>query len=305
EREISDRESLSEETIGPESLASNQSTQIYFTQAMARMRKGIFLDPEKVVLKTPEQRKTSVERYLNYKDRKETQELIDELEKELEIISRIENSLSKHSGQEKELIAQTKQTENTQTQERFSIKNFLLENSYLVQFKEKEASGKSLSKAEKAKQERIYDLRDKVFSNIKKELVKYITKQQLKIKRTTFEPQPNKKAMYRIDRNNFFVKPKNSTVYTPKEVSIEVESEEVEVVETSTQQIPETEGTGEISENVSDNREIAETGRSISEEEISYLNYLESQIDTLKISAIENENTRNRLTNLLRVNEQD
>jgi hypothetical protein len=43
----------------------------------------------------------------------------------------------------------------------------------LVQFKEKEASGKSLSKTEKAKQERIYDLRDKVFSNIKKELVKY------------------------------------------------------------------------------------------------------------------------------------
>jgi len=43
----------------------------------------------------------------------------------------------------------------------------------LVQFKEKETSGKSLSKAEKVKQEHIYDLRDKVFSNIKKELVKY------------------------------------------------------------------------------------------------------------------------------------
>jgi len=43
----------------------------------------------------------------------------------------------------------------------------------LVQFKEKEASGKSLSKAEQAKKNRINDLRDKVFSNIKKELVKY------------------------------------------------------------------------------------------------------------------------------------
>ena len=53
------------------------------------------------------------------------------------------------------------------------IKDYLLENSYLVQFQAKEASGKSLSKAEQAKQERIYDLRDKVFSNIKKELVKY------------------------------------------------------------------------------------------------------------------------------------
>jgi type I restriction-modification system DNA methylase subunit len=25
--------------------------------------------------------------------------------------------------------------------------------------------------------------------------------------------------MYRIDRNNFFIKPKKSTIYTPKEVS--------------------------------------------------------------------------------------
>jgi transposase len=62
---------------------------------------------------------------------------------------------------------------NEASEKYYPIKDYLLENSYLVQFKEKEASGKSLSKAEKAKQERIYDLRDKVFSNIKKELVKY------------------------------------------------------------------------------------------------------------------------------------
>ena len=53
------------------------------------------------------------------------------------------------------------------------IKDYLLENSRLVHFKEKEASGKSLTKAEQAEQKRIYDLRDKVFSNIKKGLVKY------------------------------------------------------------------------------------------------------------------------------------
>lgn len=72
------------------------------------------------------------------------------------------------------LIIYTKMTTTTKTEEKFyPIKNYLLQHSHLVQFKEKEASGKSLSKAEKAKRERIYDLRDKVFSNIKKELVKY------------------------------------------------------------------------------------------------------------------------------------
>ena len=62
---------------------------------------------------------------------------------------------------------------NTQNQECFSIKNFLLEKSLLVQFQAKEAVGKSLSKAEQAKEKRIYDLRDKVFANMQKELAKY------------------------------------------------------------------------------------------------------------------------------------
>jgi hypothetical protein len=55
----------------------------------------------------------------------------------------------------------------------FPIKNFLLKKSLLVQFQAKEASGQSLSKAEQAKERRIYDLRDKVFDNIQKELAKY------------------------------------------------------------------------------------------------------------------------------------
>ena len=67
----------------------------------------------------------------------------------------------------------TRLKRNEASEKYYPIKDYLLENSYLVQFKEKEASGKSLSKTEKAKQNRIHDLRDKVFSNIKKELVKY------------------------------------------------------------------------------------------------------------------------------------
>ena len=62
---------------------------------------------------------------------------------------------------------------NEASEKYYPIKDYLLENSYLVQFQEKEASGKNLSKAEQTKQNRIHDLRDKVFSNIKKELVKY------------------------------------------------------------------------------------------------------------------------------------
>ena len=65
EREISDRESSSEEIIESESLVSNQNIQIYFTQAMTRMRKGTFLDPKDVILKTPAQRKTASEEYLS------------------------------------------------------------------------------------------------------------------------------------------------------------------------------------------------------------------------------------------------
>jgi len=55
----------------------------------------------------------------------------------------------------------------------FSIKNFLLEKSRLVQFQKKEAGGESLSKAEQTKEKRIYDLRDKVFANMLKELARY------------------------------------------------------------------------------------------------------------------------------------
>ena len=82
------------------------------------------------------------------KDRKETQEFINKLEQEL-----------KRLEQKKETI--------------FSIKNFLLKNSCLVQFQAKEAVGQSLTKAEQAKEKRIYDLRDKVFANMQKELAKY------------------------------------------------------------------------------------------------------------------------------------
>ena|SRR6185312_6456350 len=71
----------------------------------------------------------------------------------------------------KQLDARLKRNE--ASEKYYPIKDYLLENSYLVQFQEKEASGKNLSKAEQTKQNRIHDLRDKVFSNIKKELVKY------------------------------------------------------------------------------------------------------------------------------------
>ncbi|CAG8465651.1 11094_t:CDS:2 [Paraglomus occultum] len=55
----------------------------------------------------------------------------------------------------------------------YPVKDFLTAHSYLVQFQEKEESGKSLTKAEQAKQERIYELRDKVFVNMQKELANY------------------------------------------------------------------------------------------------------------------------------------
>ena len=55
----------------------------------------------------------------------------------------------------------------------YPVQDFLTAHSYLVQFQEKEARGKSLTKAEQAKQERIYELRDKVFVNMQKELAKY------------------------------------------------------------------------------------------------------------------------------------
>ncbi|CAG8669023.1 7948_t:CDS:1, partial [Paraglomus occultum] len=81
------------------------------------------------------------------KDRKETREFVNKLEQELKRIEQEETS--------------------------FSIKKFLLEKSYLVQFQKKEAAGRSLSKAEQAKEKRIYDLRDKVFANMQKELARY------------------------------------------------------------------------------------------------------------------------------------
>src|SRR6185312_14604399 len=53
-----------------------------------------------------------------------------------------------------------------------------------------------------------------------------------------------------------------------EKLGIEVESEEGEMVETSAQKTLETEETGEISENVSDDREIVETGRPDPEQKI-------------------------------------
>jgi hypothetical protein len=53
-----------------------------------------------------------------------------------------------------------------------------------------------------------------------------------------------------------------------EKLGVEVESEEGEVVETSAQKTLETEGIGEISENVSDDRKIAETGRPDPEQKI-------------------------------------
>ena len=55
----------------------------------------------------------------------------------------------------------------------YPVKNYLLEKSCLVQFAAKEASGKKLTKAEQARERRIYDLRNKVFANMQKELAKY------------------------------------------------------------------------------------------------------------------------------------
>jgi len=105
-------------------------------------------------------------------------EKLDELLKTKQEMEYWENPTDDYDWLLSNVKTEIKQTEkrlerNASSREYYPIKDYLLENSYLVQFKEKEASGKSLSKTEKAKQERIYDLRDKVFSNIKKELVKY------------------------------------------------------------------------------------------------------------------------------------
>lgn len=64
----------------------------------------------------------------------------------------------------------------------YPIKEFLLTKSYLVQFNEKEASGKRLTKAESVKLRRIYDLRNKTFLNIQKALERYYD--------TTFQGYP-------------------------------------------------------------------------------------------------------------------
>jgi len=82
------------------------------------------------------------------KEKVEAQEFISKLEREL-----------KRMEQKKETIP--------------PIKNFLLEKSLLVQFEAKEESGKKLTKAEQARKKRIFQLRDKVFANIQKELAKY------------------------------------------------------------------------------------------------------------------------------------
>ena len=66
EREISDRESSSEEIIEPESSILDPNAQIYFTQIITRIHNGTITNPEEaVVLKTPAQRKTVSEEYLS------------------------------------------------------------------------------------------------------------------------------------------------------------------------------------------------------------------------------------------------
>jgi hypothetical protein len=77
-----------------------------------------------------------------------------------------------------EQVEQAKQADerlepSTQSRKYYPVKNFLLEKSLLVQFETKENSGKELTKAEQARERRIYDLWDEVFTNIQKELAKY------------------------------------------------------------------------------------------------------------------------------------
>lgn len=55
----------------------------------------------------------------------------------------------------------------------YPVKDFLNKYSWLVKFNKKETEGKSLNKQEKAKQRRIYELRDKVMWKIKQEIRKY------------------------------------------------------------------------------------------------------------------------------------
>lgn len=58
----------------------------------------------------------------------------------------------------------------------YPIKQFLLSRSYLVKYNEKEAIGKELSRLEKSKKTRIYELRDRVFGLIKYHLERYYNK---------------------------------------------------------------------------------------------------------------------------------
>ena len=55
----------------------------------------------------------------------------------------------------------------------YPVKDFLLSRSYLVKLNEKEASGKQLTKAEKAQENRIYEKRDKAMDEIKRAISKY------------------------------------------------------------------------------------------------------------------------------------
>jgi hypothetical protein len=56
---------------------------------------------------------------------------------------------------------------------KYPIKEFLLTHSWLVKFDQKRAAQKSLNQQERAKQRRIYELRDKTFQKITKEIAKY------------------------------------------------------------------------------------------------------------------------------------
>jgi ribosomal protein S25 len=56
---------------------------------------------------------------------------------------------------------------------KYPVKEFLKKHSQLVKLREKEQSGKKLTKQEAAQENRIYELRDETFRRIKKEISRY------------------------------------------------------------------------------------------------------------------------------------
>jgi hypothetical protein len=73
---------------------------------------------------------------------------------------------------------------NEASQEYYPVKDYLLENSWLVKFQEKTRKGEVLSLTESEKKYRIWDLREEVFKRIRQELSRYY---QMAIPGETYE----------------------------------------------------------------------------------------------------------------------